>query len=100
MNKMTATACAAVALVCSGNDPAHSQGRNCSDHVFMAEFLQREHSETRQSAGLAANGALLEVYAAESGSWSIVVTAPGGASCIVASGHSFATYDDPSGKKL
>ena len=39
------------------------------------------------SYGLASNGKLVEVFSSDDGStWTIVLTAPGGVSCIIAAG--------------
>ena len=39
--------------------------------------------------GLAADGSVVEVLAATSGSWTILVTKPTGVSCVVASGEAW-----------
>ena len=40
--------------------------------------------------GIGANNAIVEVFASDqTGSWTITVTAPGGLTCLVASGQAF-----------
>lgn len=64
--------------------------RNCAPRPVVLERLASGYGETRQSIGLGAQGAVVEVFAsAETGSWTITVTAPSGLTCLVASGQSF-----------
>ena len=78
-----------VALILSAAS-TRAQGSNCAERDAVIERLASKYGESRQSAGLAANQSLVEVYAnPESGSWSITVTLPGGQTCLVASGMSF-----------
>ncbi|WP_368185147.1 hypothetical protein [Aestuariibius sp. HNIBRBA575] len=66
------------------------QARNCAPHEMVIERLADRYGESRQSIGLAANNAVIEVFASlETGSWTITVTAPGGPTCMVASGQHF-----------
>jgi hypothetical protein len=53
-------------------------------------YLADQFQESRQSAGLAASGHLVEVFAnTETGSWTITVTLPNGTICLLASGQSY-----------
>lgn len=64
----------------------------CAPRDQVLERLATAYGETRQSIGLAANNAVLEVFAStESGSWTITVTLPTGQTCVVASGIAFET---------
>ena len=66
------------------------QQRNCAPREMVINRLADGYGETRQSIGMAANNAVVEVYASdESGSWTIIVTTPNGLSCLVASGQGF-----------
>lgn len=83
------TAAAAMYLV-STTDVAAQNARNCAPREAVIERLAEGYGETRQSIGLGANNAVVEVFASsETGSWSITVTSPGGLTCLVASGQSF-----------
>ncbi len=78
-----------VALILSVS-AARAQG-NCAARAIVLERLASKYGESRQSVGIAANNAIVEVYAnPESGSWSIIVTAQAGKSCLVASGRGYA----------
>ena len=58
----------------------------------VVDRLAEGYGETRQSMGLGANNAVIEVFAsAETGTWTITVTTPNGLTCLVASGQSFET---------
>ncbi len=82
------TAAAAV-LLASTTDIA-AQGRNCAPRDAVVNRLAEGYGETRQSMGLGANNAVVEVFASdETGSWTITVTAPNGVTCLVASGQGY-----------
>lgn len=74
---------------------ASAQGRNCGPHEAVVAHLAERFSETRQAIALAANNQVMELYAAESGSWTLLVTRPGGPACIVAAGQNFELTTDP-----
>ena len=63
---------------------------NCAPREMVLERLADKYGETRQSVGLGANNAVIEVFAStETGSWTITVTSPNGITCLVASGQSY-----------
>lgn len=70
-----------------------AEGRaDCAPHDTVVQRLASGYGETRQSIGLGAQGALIELYAStETGTWTITATAPGGLTCLMAAGDSFAT---------
>ena len=53
----------------------------------MLKVLAEKYGETRQSLGISANNTVMEVFAAEAGSWTITATDPQGSMCLVASGE-------------
>ena len=64
--------------------------RNCAAHEAVVARLAEAYGESRQSIGLGANNAVVEVFAsAETGTWTITVTAPGGPTCLVAAGQAY-----------
>lgn len=66
------------------------QQRNCGPRDIVVTRLAEGYGETRQSMGLGANNAVIEVFASEeSGSWTITVTTPNGMTCLVASGQAY-----------
>lgn len=90
--KLSGITAAAALYLASTTDVAAQNGRNCAPREAVMDRLAEGYGETRQSIGLGSNNAMVEVYAsAETGSWTITVTAPGGLTCLVASGQSFET---------
>lgn len=70
--------------------------RNCAPRQVVMERLTGGYGETRQSIGLGANNALVEVFASEdTGSWTITVTLPSGVTCLVAAGNAFERLAEP-----
>ncbi len=71
--------------------PALAQsGQHCVPRDMVVDRLAKKYGETRQSMGLGANNAVVEVFASDkSGSWTITVTSANGATCLVASGQAF-----------
>ncbi len=68
---------------------------DCAPRDKVVERLAGTYGETRQSMGLGANNAVIEVFASDdSGSWTITVTLPSGLTCLVASGQAFETMTD------
>ena len=82
---------AAAALYLWATTEASAQNtRNCGPRQAVVDRLAEGYGETRQSMGLGANNAVVEVFASEeTGTWTITVTTPNGLTCLVASGQSF-----------
>lgn len=59
----------------------------CGTRTAFVQRLKERYSEQPISIGLATNGVVIEVFAASSGSFTILVTRPEGVSCLVASGE-------------
>ena len=65
-------------------------GGNCAPRDVVIDRLADRYGESRQSIGLGANNAVVEVFASsETGTWTITVTTPQGLTCLVASGQAF-----------
>lgn len=68
--------------------PAAAQ--QCGPRDGVVAMLASRFGEARVSAGLSAQGHLIETFAsAETGSWTITVTHPDMRMCLLASGQSF-----------
>lgn len=61
--------------------------QTCGDRADVVAYLAEEWQESRQSIGLASDGMVVEVFASESGSWTILVIRPDGMTCLAASGE-------------
>ncbi|WP_172299321.1 hypothetical protein [Pseudoruegeria sp. HB172150] len=85
-------------------EQATAQSRNCADRETVVQRLADGYGESRQSVGMGANNALVEIFAStETGTWTITVTMPDGTTCLVASGQSFERLDEeprPAGVQL
>ncbi|MEL6620435.1 MAG: hypothetical protein AAFY39_15275 [Pseudomonadota bacterium] len=85
-----ALAAAAVFNVALAGTAQAQQNRNCGPRDLVVNRLAEGYGETRQSMGLGANNAVIEVFASEdTGTWTITVTTPNGMTCLVASGQAF-----------
>ena len=73
------------ALVMLGATPTSAQ-TVCGDRSEMVEFLARNYQESRIGVGVNARGAVIEVFASNTGTWSILVTVPGGPTCVISEG--------------
>lgn len=63
---------------------------NCAKRAAITEKLANKYGETRQSMGLGAINAVVEVFASkDSRTWTITVTMPTGLTCLVATGQAF-----------
>ncbi len=82
----------AAALIAWSAMPSVSQAQTvCGLRSEMVSKLQNAYAEKPVSLGLASNGSMIEVFASEKGTFSIVITQPGGASCLVAAGDNWAS---------
>ncbi|WP_339109030.1 hypothetical protein [Thioclava sp. GXIMD4216] len=61
----------------------------CGKRADIVVELANRYQETRRSTGIAANNTLMELFAAESGSWTLLATTPNGTSCLIASGLNY-----------
>ena len=67
--------------------PAAAEAPLCGAREAMIDRLASKYDEQPVSLGVTATGSLLEVLASPSGSWTIIVTVPGGPTCLVSSGE-------------
>jgi hypothetical protein len=61
----------------------------CGPRAEIAEVLDREWRERPVAAGLSANGAMIELFLSAAGTWTLLLTLPAGAACVVASGEAW-----------
>ncbi|MFU1478014.1 hypothetical protein ACM25N_10010 [Roseovarius sp. C7] len=92
MRKQLMIACPAGLAFLSGGLTAEGQTQRCAPRDMVVDRLAKKYGESRQSMGLGANNAVIEVFASpSSGSWTITVTTPQGITCLVASGQAYET---------
>lgn len=89
MTHLTMIGTAALAVLLAF--PAKAQtASNCAPREMVVERLATKYGESRQSMGLGANNAVVEVFASdETGTWTITVTSVNGITCLVAAGQAF-----------
>ncbi len=62
----------------------------CGDRTKLIEKLEAKYKEVPVGLGLSQNNkAAFEVYASESGTWTVVMTMTNGLACVMAAGHSW-----------
>ncbi|RUM96097.1 hypothetical protein EET67_19785 [Pseudaminobacter arsenicus] len=68
---------------------ADAQTGPCVDHSVLVARLVEKYQERQFAFGLIGNVAVMEIFVAESGTWTIIVTDVTGRSCIVAAGNNW-----------
>ncbi|MEQ8196007.1 MAG: hypothetical protein RIB59_16120 [Rhodospirillales bacterium] len=58
----------------------------CENRDKIAKTLKKDYAEMPVSAGLDNAGRMIEVFASDKGSWTILMTMPSGVSCLLATG--------------
>ncbi len=87
MHRTAILSALAVALLAAGTSAVRSEPIFCGSRTNVLERLERDYEERRHSVAITANGRLLEVLTSPLGSWSIIVSEPGGSTCLVANGE-------------
>ena len=65
----------------------------CGPRKVVVEQLGREYEEVPVNRGVTAEGALMELFASPSGSWTLLISLPNGQSCLAAAGESWEELD-------
>jgi len=69
---------------------APASAASCAPNDVVVSRLADQYGESRQSGGLAENGALMEVFAnPETGTWTVTITTADGTTCVIATGHAY-----------
>ncbi|MFQ5763876.1 MAG: hypothetical protein ACE5GT_03015 [Rhodospirillales bacterium] len=87
--RMTAAALAVATALAAWSAAAQAQPAPagiCGERAEVLTTLDGKYAEKPVSMGLASNGTVVEVLNSEDGSWTIIVTAPNGVSCLLAAG--------------
>ena len=66
---------------------AQQTGPLCDARTTVLSELNGNYAEKPSAMGLAKNGTVVEVLRSEGGSWTIIMTAPNGVSCLLATGE-------------
>ena len=92
-----AVALAALTLPAVFQPAAAQQRQTCKPREEIVEILGEKYQESRRAYALASPQQMLELFAAESGSWTALITRPDGISCIVAAGTAWTEVDEAAG---
>lgn len=79
----------AATLAGSWTFPATAQQLPCGKRDEMVKSLYSQFRESPRAMGLANQTAIIEIFTSKSGSWTILLTKPNGASCIVSAGEAW-----------
>lgn len=79
----------AASLVLAAAQPAAAQSVPCAAREQVLRFVIDQRGEERLATGTASRGATLDLFAADSGTWSLVLHLPDGRSCLLANGDGF-----------
>ena len=63
----------------------------CGKRADILTGFASTYHEVRSAIGIAEEGSLIEVLVSPSGSWTMVVTKPGGLTCIIGTGRDWNT---------
>lgn len=70
--------------------PTPAAGPMCAERGTVVSFLKQQYGETQEDSRLQSDQALIELFASEKGTWSILLSRPNGTSCVVAAGKDLA----------
>ena len=64
-------------------------GPPCTVRAHVVEALRGAYGEFLVGRGLSSDGRLIELYAAQTGTFTLIATSPTGTSCLVATGEAW-----------
>lgn len=89
-----------IALSAALASPAAAQTLACMSHARIVTLLSEGWGEVVVAVALGADGTVFETFAnLDTGTWTIVVTAPGGPTCPAAAGSDFHLMTMPAGEE-
>lgn len=71
--------------------PTPVAGGMCGERGALVGLLKQQFGEEQEDAKLQSEQALVELFASEKGTWSILLSSPNGMSCVVAAGKGLVT---------
>lgn len=74
--------------------PVHAQPL-CGDRDDIVSRLDNGYQEHVTALGISGTGGVVELFTSEKGSWTLLMTHPGGVSCLIAAGDSWETLPVP-----
>lgn len=96
MRRMVLAALGAVFLCLCFPSIAEAVGqRICTPHAEIVDQLGKKYGETVSASGFDGAGNFVEIFSSDEGSWTIVVSIPGGPTCVIAAGTDWQEQDTP-----
>ena len=86
LKTVTTTVLAGALFATTAASAQQQQRVPCGERTAIMSHLESGYSEKPVAMGLDAQGRVLEVLAAPSGTWTMLVSTPGGLTCLIASG--------------
>ena len=87
LSVFAAAACSVLAPIAASTAFAGA----CASRDEFARHLSANYSEESQSIGVATDGSLFEIFASDTGTWSLLITNGKKISCIIAAGDTWVT---------
>ncbi|RDJ14765.1 hypothetical protein [Rhizobium grahamii] len=81
----------ATSMIAHPHSAASQMMRSCAARSEVVNFLDKNFAERLTAVGLVNQNAMLEIYAAQSGTWTLLITDTRGISCLLLSGDSWET---------
>lgn len=91
MTTFRSLSCALLAL---GATEANAQ-MLCGQRAEIIESIDQKYKERPAAYGLSGDKMMVELYTSERGTWTMLMTRPGGVSCIMAVGQSWENLPMP-----
>lgn len=88
--RLLSLAAAAALTIGSFSSQALAQMVCAARNDLLAHFAKR-FEEVPNGVGITDQGALLELLVSPTGTWTMIITVPGGTACVVATGQSWET---------
>ena len=73
--------------------PAYSADDVCGKRDDIVSRLENGFQEFNSAMGMSTNGALIELYTSDNGTWTLMLTQPDGVSCLMAAGQNWESYN-------
>ena len=77
---------------------AETTAKFCAPRDVIIDHITNKRHETLHSYGLVGVTTVVEIYAGQTGSWSIIATNTHGQTCVLGFGQRYETLSPPAGK--
>jgi len=67
----------------------------CGERAKIVAHLGSDYQESRVGIGLAASGTVIELFTAETGTWTMLMTTPDGRTCVMGTGEGWEQTQKP-----